>query len=419
MNIQYQRNLKNSYMVVIEPGQPLNMDGQLAEKMIQRQRIPGLLSWVTMENEGDMTFWYRITGLQSLSDWLSHHTLDYKLFGHLLSGLLALQEELPRFYLKTEHLLLQTEQIFLDTSGEQVAFCYEPMWSKEPRQALGELMEQLLPKIDHGDKDAVRLGYGLYEKCQEENADIWHYVLEHHAGNGCAYEEQNKDAGVSKYMEKQHKEKEYIEAEHAEKEHIEKEYVKKEHVEKGHLEKNRTGKDQTGKEHRTSYFEPSDNIWKKYVEMPEKMAEKLPVISALSWVQNFGKKKKKKPEPIYLFEPEETEAESENPTVYLGAKETAEGRLLYCGAGGEENFMIDGDVFLLGGRNAHADGQLQASGISRSHARITREDNEYYIEDLNSRNGTYVNGELLPYKQKCKIKPGDHLRFAREEYVFY
>ena len=44
MNIQYQRNLKNSYMVVIEPGQPLNLDGQLAEKMMERQQIPQVMS---------------------------------------------------------------------------------------------------------------------------------------------------------------------------------------------------------------------------------------------------------------------------------------------------------------------------------------------------------------------------------------
>ena len=62
---------------------------------------------------------------------------------------------------------------------------------------------------------------------------------------------------------------------------------------------------------------------------------------------------------------------------------------------------------------------MMASGISRNHARITREEGQYYIEDLNSRNGTYLNGELLSYKQKCRMKPGDHLRFAREEYVFY
>ena len=149
------------------------------------------------------------------------------------------------------------------------------------------------------------------------------------------------------------------------------------------------------------------------------MLEKLPVTSALSWVQSLRKKKKEKPAPVYLFEPEEKEEVCENPTVYLGAKEIAEGRLLYRGAGEESSFVIEGDSFLLGGRNEQADGQIQASGVSRNHARITREEDQYYIEDLNSKNGTYLNGELLAYKQKCPVNPGDHLRFAREEYVFF
>ena len=383
MDIQYQRNLKNSYMVVIEPGQPLNMDGQLAEKMMQRQQIPGLLHWVTMEHEGDMTFWYQITGLQSLSDWLSHHALDYKLFGHLLSGLLALQEELPRFYLKTEHLLLQTEQIFLDTSGEQVAFCYEPLWNKDPRQSLQELMEQLLPRIDHADKEAVRLAYGLYEKCQEENADVWHYVLEQNRGNMCIC---GKTEGA---------------------------FVTDCPEQKASAQKNSV---QECTEHTLT---GKSNAQKKFPGIPEKMLGKLPVISALSWVQSLGKKKKEQSEPVYLFEPETEEEVCVNPTIYLGAKETAEGRLLYRGAGEEQSFVIDGDSFLLGGRNEQADGQIFASGVSRNHARITREEDQYYIEDLNSRNGTYLNGKLLSYKQKCPVKPGDHLRFAREEYVFY
>lgn len=361
-------------MVVIEPGQPLNMDGQLAEKMIQRQRIPGLLHWVTMEHEGDMTFWYQITGLQSLSDWLTHHALDYKLFGHLLSELLALQEELPRFYLKTQHLLLQSEQIFLDASGEQVVFCYEPLWNRDPRRSLQELMEQLLPKIDHADKDAVRLGYGLYEKCQEENADVWNYVLEQNTGNACIHQETGEEFATDRPEQTDQPEQKA---------------VKKE------------------------------NTQRKSSGIPEKMLEKLPVTSALSWVRSLGKKKKEKPVPVYLFEPEEKEEVCENPTVYLGAKEIAEGRLLYRGAGEESSFVIEGDSFLLGGRNEQADGQIQASGVSRNHARITREEDQYYIEDLNSKNGTYLNGKLLAYKQKCPVNPGDHLRFAREEYVFF
>ena len=374
MNIQYQRNLKNSYMVVIEPGQPLNLDGQLAEKMMQRQQIPGLLQWVTMEHEGDMTFWYQITGKQSLSDWLSHHTLDYRLLGHLLSGLLALQEELPRFYLRSEHLLLQSEQIFLDASGEQVVFCYEPLWNRDIRQSLQELMEQLLPRIDHADKEAVRLGYGLYEKCQEENVDVWHYVLEQRTEAVQRQPEQGKAFDTEPASET---------------------YEGTEHL------------------------QPKDNITPKTRMFSEKVTEKLPMISTLSWLQSLGKHKKEKPEPVYLFEPQEKETTCENPTIFLGAKQTAEGRLVYRGAGNESSFLIEGDSFLLGGRNEQADGQLLAFGVSRNHARITREEDKYYIEDLNSRNGTYVNGKLLPYKQKCPMKPGDHLRFAREEYVFY
>ena len=372
MNIQYQRNLKNSYMVVVEPEQSLNMDGQLAEKMIQRQRIPGLLHWMTMEREGDMTFWYQITGLQSFSDWLSHHTLDHKLIGCFLSGLLALQEDLPRFYLKTEHLLLQMEQIFLDTSGQKVFFCYEPLWNKDLRESLRELMEQLLPKIDHTDKDAVRLGYGLYEKCQEENADVWHYVMEQNAGMTAARPDICAAPEPVSIPEEQ-----------------------------------------------TKHFSQEQTPVRKHRIFPEKTRGNLPVMSALSWVKSLGKAKKERTLPVCLFEPEEAEATCANPTIYLGAKQNAEGRLLYCGAGAEQSFVIEGTTFLLGGRNDQADGQLQASGVSRNHARISREDDRYYIEDLNSRNGTYLNGELLAYKEKRPVKPGDHLRFAREEYVFY
>lgn len=392
MNIQYQRNLKNSYMVVVEPGQPLNMDGQLAEKMMQRQRIPGLLHWVTMENEGDMTFWYQITGLQSLSDWLTHHSLDYGLLGHLLSGLLALQEELPRFYLKAEHLFLAPDQIFLDTGGEQAAFCYQPMWNRDPRRSLQELMEQLLPKINHADKDAVRLGYGLYEKCQQENADVWSYILEQNAENACT------DGATEEPFEVEETEQKAV--------------GQKAAGQKIPLQEN------SAQEYAVHTRAGNEHAQRKFSDISEKMQEKLPVISALSWLQSL-RKKKEKPDSVYLFEPEEEVAASIHPTVCLGAKETAEGRLLYRGAGGEPSFVIEEDSFLLGGRNEQADGQLSASGVSRNHARITKEDDQYYIEDLNSRNGTYLNGELLAYKQKCPVNPGDHLRFAREEYIFY
>ena len=90
MEIQYQRNLKNSYMVVIESERPLNPDGELAERMLQRQQISGLLTWVSMEHGKHMTFWYQITGMQSLTDHLQQHPMDHRLLQGLLATLLEL-----------------------------------------------------------------------------------------------------------------------------------------------------------------------------------------------------------------------------------------------------------------------------------------------------------------------------------------
>lgn len=362
MTIQYQRNLKNSYMVITEQGQPLNLDGQLAEKMISRQNIPGLLSWVTMPCEGDITFWYNITGFQSLEDYLQKQTLGEAVLKHIISALMTLQEELPRYYLKGEHLLLSLEQIFLDNSSEQVYFCYEPLWIKEPFEALKELMEVLLPVINHKDSEAVALGYGLYEKALVKNANVWNYLLERSA--------------------------------------IPKESAQPRQVELLQIEMEES--------------EPETDRKPLRFDLKEIIKEK----GSTLW-SRFHKKKLPKEEPIYLFEPQEEPICVQNPTVFLGAGECVQGQFVYQGAGGACSFAVTADSFLIGGNNDAADISIDSPGISRNHARVTKEEENYYLEDLNSRNGTYLNGTLLKYKQKEKLSMGDHVCFAREEFVFY
>lgn len=369
-------------MVIIEPGRPLNPDGELAERMLRRQQVMGLLSWVSMEHEGDMTFWYQITGMQSLTDRLQQRSLDHELLQEVLAVLLGLQEELPRYYLKPEHLLLRAEQIFVDTTGGQIKLCYEPMWSREPRESLRELLEQLLPQIDHSDRTAVALAYGLYEVCQQPNADVWKYVWE---------QSQEFEAGGQPPLPATELQE-------------------------------TTGKAEAAPGNETD--SPPEPAHVSTLRIPTDLTRYTPQITQFlqqlpQKYKKFRKKDKEyKTEPIYLFEPEEEVVASENPTVYLGAGAQAQGRLNYVGSGTQPGFQIEGDTFLIGGTHGHADGVIASSGISRSHARVTCVENVYYIEDLNSRNGTYLNGELLLYRQKRRLQPGDHLRFANEEYIF-
>ena len=95
-----------------------------------------------------------------------------------------------------------------------------------------------------------------------------------------------------------------------------------------------------------------------------------------------------------------------------------EGILVYQGAHGCGDIFIEGTEFLLGKNKEQVNGVIDARGVSRLHARIVREGGIYYIEDLNSTNGTYLNGVPLEYHQKMELCKDDHIRFGGEEYVF-
>jgi hypothetical protein len=53
--------------------------------------------------------------------------------------------------------------------------------------------------------------------------------------------------------------------------------------------------------------------------------------------------------------------------------------------------------------------------ISRQHARIELKDDTYWLEDLASRNGTWVNERQLPPREKVMLKSGDRVAFGPQD----
>ena len=68
------------------------------------------------------------------------------------------------------------------------------------------------------------------------------------------------------------------------------------------------------------------------------------------------------------------------------------------------------------GRQAECDLQLTEGHASRRHAKFSFADGAVWLEDLNSANGTFVNGTKLT--GKVKLTSGDRLRFDVEEFDF-
>lgn len=107
-----------------------------------------------------------------------------------------------------------------------------------------------------------------------------------------------------------------------------------------------------------------------------------------------------------------------HPTICLtDYREHPEGLLLYEGYEHFDNIRL-GEKTVQVGQSEESDIKIAKDTISRIHARIEYREEEYYLEDLNSTNGTFVNDEPLSYKQETRLKTNDIVRFADVKYRF-
>ena len=99
------------------------------------------------------------------------------------------------------------------------------------------------------------------------------------------------------------------------------------------------------------------------------------------------------------------EKEEEFQTVLLAARPLEmEGRKLTAFSGNLE-IPLTYFPFLIGKSREMADFCLNEPGVSRLHVKIEEKDGAYTITDLNSTNGTKVNGTLLEANATCSLEP--------------
>jgi len=82
-----------------------------------------------------------------------------------------------------------------------------------------------------------------------------------------------------------------------------------------------------------------------------------------------------------------------------------------------KKYELKGDKWILG---RHPDCQIviEVGAVSRNHCQIVREGNDYKLEDLNSRNGTFVNDEVEKIAGRRTLKLGDVLRVCEVSFTF-
>jgi len=380
MKIEYIRKMQFGYMRIVV-AQPLS---RTEEEMLSHNKIEGILPVKWQKEDESYLLRYDITGKQALDVVLENEPVDEEFLRNLLAGICAVVKQLEKYLLIPEGILLQPETIFRDIKTQQIYFCYYPNETEPVQVRFRRLMEYILAKTNHKNQKAVELSYGVYEEALKEEfvlQDIQRR-LEKNFSDMCIQEEIKYE-----YEEENIKVEEIGEMSLKEK-------VLKEKILK---EKNR----------RTFKFRE----WKKTcaVWIREKIKK---------YIKLEKYKKKKKESEQIVFEPEEEVIKTGLPTILLGEwKEEAEGVLKYEGRYHLPDLYIKKELFMIGS-DSTCDGVLEQQTISHQHARISKVDGVYFIEDLNSTNGTTVDGGALSYKTKVSLKKNTLICFAKEPYRF-
>jgi len=71
------------------------------------------------------------------------------------------------------------------------------------------------------------------------------------------------------------------------------------------------------------------------------------------------------------------------------------------------------------GRGSSNTVELDDALASRYHAVVQKIKDEFFIEDLSSTNGTFVNGQQVPSGKYMRLKPGDFILIGRTQLTLH
>lgn len=372
MEISYQRTHLESYMVVKkEMGIP-----DYQERMLKENEITSLLPFYTMQLDGRTQFWHDISGKQSLKDYVEQERISLSLLERILTCMILAFEELEKFLIQQQNILLRPDTIYLSRQDRiRIFLCYCPQATQGGAPMFTEMMEYMVGKVSGGEEPLVHLCYQLYELSlrPETTLQEMHGLVEKEIHSQMDDAIMNMSDAVAPIMEEPQK--------------TENISVEKEDI----------------------YYVPT---WERVLHQVCRKGQQL-----LAMITGWGRcKENDTVGEDFIIEPM---PELSQPTQLLfQGQRQCRGQLLYQGTKQEKDYTITKDTFRVGHEEAANDACLSSDAVSHFHAKITRQGEEYFIEDLNSTNGTYVNGEQLCYTQKRRLETMDRIQFADVSYMF-
>lgn len=406
-------------------------------QMCMYNHLGTIVSFQHKNINGRQYLYFDISGMQSLDIFLQTQKLKRPMLLILARSMIKLCKELSEYALSIEGIVFEPKYVMLGHAQTQICFLYDFEKKDDNYAGMEALLECCIEHLDYKDDVLMERLYQIYERllAQKQNFSIQAEMEELEKALSDASDKQEADVDMQ--------------AVSLEDTGFEQKEGKKE-VSSVEEEADR---EQAGCVSETvqNIQQPSDIVkmdrkqlkrglwllvfvdiavvvlWRPLTILKIAFCSSLGVVFVGLWSYMDKKEEaerqqceKIKQQAAHMEEYVELQKEYEHlsdGTQIISVEDI--GGVLYNLQNSEPQYIHIGEKEKVIGKDAqHVQVCMQQEGISRIHARVVKKDGHCIIEDLNSTNGTWVNGKVLQPRKAYILKEGDKVRFAGLEYIF-
>lgn len=371
LQIEYKNSFNHNYLKIKAEWK---QDGKMRYqyRIITTRELAGLLSVNTYFDEGEQGMCYDISSKQSLSKYFLKGRITSSWMERLEEGLKAVLWSLEQYLLDNRNLILEPDCIFQDMESDKLYFLYYPYYIEKEENNMEEFLSFLIEHTEEGEEELQEILYNIYSDWEtlQEQFTIETFLMLWEKYNESADNENTENT-----------EKTLLEADMP---------VAKEDKEVAE----RVKKPDLG-----------EIFFGKYRRNKEE--EKKNIVAMEPWEY--------KPEPVAKT----ADLEEQSKTTYMEVQAETDERKLY--GNGKQNrkvIALDKLPLIIGKKGEKTDVILSDASISRMHARITEENGQIYLEDLNTTNGTYKNGLRLKPYEKVEVLKEDEICLGKLRFTY-
>lgn len=426
MNKQYKRNGLEHYMEVESEGgekyeYQMICENEILNLLPVRIRSVNQTQYLTYEAVSVKPFWIVIDQM-----WIKGEQ-----FYSLVDSLVSTLEELKRYFLLEDNLVLERDCLFLDAGSFVFKFLYVPGYQKNIFGQMTELADVLMRRIDSTDSEGVLLAYGWYSMLKDGSFAV--EELRTYLSQSSFADHGRKSGRTEDIFVGIEKKTAYQEAGFK----VEKreplpqiEYVDQKEV---------SGKKKNSWKICLSgglwcilflgimgivFFIYIDGIevWKRNLLLLLGMGLIADTVLFLSqWRQQ---KQKQEAEAVFvpmplpdLPDPLDHSREEWEETTVLTNRDR-ELRLVFVDPEDTFEISLSKMPFVIGSYSSGVDYRIENPLISRFHVCIFQEGEVFFVKDMHSTNGTFLNGRKLEGEKEEKLCSGDYIELANMKFQF-